>query len=909
MGDGGVYLSVRMRLGTIFLLLGLMASLSAHATHNRAGEITYRHLVGNTYEVTITTYTKESVVADRPYLTLLWGDEGNGNPIDSLPRVNGPVDLAGNPTGELIGGDVRLNLYTGTHTYSGPGIYTLVVEDPNRNGGVLNIPGSVDVPFCITSQLIIDPQAGPNDSPLLLAPAIENACLGQVWEHNPAAYDPDGDSLSYDLIACAGFECLPIEGFVQPNDVEGGGGDFYVEPLTGTVIWDTPQLAGEYNMALRIREWRQIQGQWLMVGEVIRDMQINVQVCPNQPPVVEVPADTCIVQGENLTFSVTATDPDGDDVVVSAIGGPFEALDPDASYSWNPMTDNGNFSWTPGCDAVRPAAYQLVFKATDNDAVPLSDVETVNVKVLARPVTGMQAAPIGNAVEVDWAEHPCTDSYTEAMQSLGGYEVHRRIGSYTVVSDHCEVGMPGGTGYEQIAFVQGLANNAFLDVETLSFGATYCYRVVAVMPNGAKSKVGGEACAVIDKGVPVMTGASVEVSDESLGEVEVRWSPPSDADTVDAFPGPYRYVLEARPAAGEPWVTLLEGPTSSSLGALDTTAVHAGIDSETPQWSYRVACWSGTDIIGTSTPAPIPILQLTPADNQITLTVPPGRPWFDTAFVFHRVLLDGSLSLMDTLPVPLLTDTGLVNGVSMCYRVRTLGTYGSPGILDPIENWSAVRCATPFDLEPPCPPAFEVLANCAEETVTVSWSTPTCADDVMGYNLYRSDSLGGELKWLLEIDQPSDTSLVLEADELGGSIAGCWALTSLDSLMPGPSGALQRNESAIGDTVCTDNCPFYFLPNVFTPNLDGRNDLYRPFPWKFVDSVDFRAFNRWGEMVWRTQDPDLNWSGEHMGTGEVCADGTYHYTCVAYTRRLIGVVPERFSGTLQLLGGLKSSEE
>ena len=634
MGVGGVYLSVRMRLGTIFLLLGLMASLSAHATHNRAGEITYRHLVGNTYEVTITTYTKESVVADRPYLTLLWGDEGNGNPIDSLPRVNGPVDLAGNPTGELIGGDVRLNLYTGTHTYSGPGIYTLVVEDPNRNGGVLNIPGSVDVPFCITSQLIIDPQAGPNDSPLLLAPAIENACLGQVWEHNPAAYDPDGDSLSYDLIACAGFECLPIEGFVQPNDVEGGGGDFYVEPLTGTVIWDTPQLAGEYNMALRIREWRQIQGQWLMVGEVIRDMQINVQVCPNQPPVVEVPADTCIVQGENLTFSVTATDPDGDDVVVSAIGGPFEALDPDASYSWNPMTDNGNFSWTPGCDAVRPAAYQLVFKATDNDAVPLSDVETVNVKVLARPVTGMQAAPIGNAVEVDWAEHPCTDSYTEAMQSLGGYEVHRRIGSYTVVSDHCEVGMPGGTGYEQIAFVQGLANNAFLDVETLSFGATYCYRVVAVMPNGAKSKVGDEACAVIDKGVPVMTGASVEVSDESLGEVEVRWSPPSDADTVDAFPGPYRYTSSSKRdrQQASPGCRCIEGaqPRHPALGALDTTALlHAGIDSQDPACGqYRVtACWSGHGhAIGTSAPAPSAAVGGSPRRTTTSRsTVPAGQ--------------------------------------------------------------------------------------------------------------------------------------------------------------------------------------------------------------------------------------------------------------------------------------------
>ena len=190
------------------------------------GEITYRHVEGTTYEVTITTYTKSSVVADRPWLSLRWGDEGSTAGQDSLPRINGPLDGGGNPTGELLDGDVRLNLYRGLHTYAGPGIYTLVVEDPNRNDGVLNIPGSVDVPFCITSQLlIIDPEAGQNDSPILLAPAIENACIGQRWEHNPGAYDPDGDSLSYDLVACAGFDCLPIEGFVQPNEVDGAGGN------------------------------------------------------------------------------------------------------------------------------------------------------------------------------------------------------------------------------------------------------------------------------------------------------------------------------------------------------------------------------------------------------------------------------------------------------------------------------------------------------------------------------------------------------------------------------------------------------------------------------------------------------------------------------------------------------------
>lgn len=898
-----------MRLQFLLLVLAVLVGLPALATHNRAGEITYRHLEGTTYEVTITTYTKSSVVADRPWLPLRWGDEGSTTAIDSLPRINGPLDPAGIPTGELIEGEVRLNIYKGTHTYAGPGIYSLVVEDPNRNDGVLNIPSSVDVPFCITSLLIIDPEAGQNDSPLLLAPAIENACIGQRWEHNPGAFDPNGDSLSYDLIACAGFDCLPIEGFVQPNEVEGAGGEFYVEPLTGTVVWDAPGLSGEYNMALRIREWRWVGGQWLMVGEVIRDMQINVETCPNEPPVVEVPSDTCILQGETLTFTVTASDPNGDAVTVTAIGGPFEDFEPDAGFGWNPLTDVGTFGWTPGCDAVRLAPYQVVFKATDSDAVPLSDVETVRVRVLPRPVVATSAAPIGNAVEVDWIEHPCTDSYTPAVQALGGYEVYRRIGEGDIDQGTCEVGMPAGAGYTLVATVQGLTNNAYLDAQTLSYGATYCYRIVAVMPDGARSKVGPEACAEIDKGVPVMTGASVEVSDPVAGVVEVRWSPPTDADTVEAFPGPYRYRLEARPDGGSEWAVIHEGPTDPVLGALDSVHVHTGVDSETPTWRYRVTALSGEDAIGVSTPAPVPDLQLGPADNSMALSVPVGRPWSDTAFVFQRILTDGTPVLLDTVPEPLYVDTGLVNGIPVCYRVRTLGTYGSPGILDPIENWSAIRCATPYDTEPPCPPVFTVDADCVEETVAIHWSPSDCAEDITGYRLYRSDSLGAPLGLLFEWEDNGDTVRVLDAEELGGSIAGCWALTALDSLMPGPGGVLRQNESAQGDTVCTDNCPFYFLPNVFTPNLDGLNDRFRPFPWKFVDSVDFRVFNRWGEQVWQTSDPELEWDGTHQETGSICADGAYHYTCTAYTRRLVGNVPERFSGTFQLLGGLDPDKE
>ena len=61
--------------------------------------------------------------------------------------------------------------------------------------------------------------------------------------------------------------------------------------------------------------------------------------------------------------------------------------------------------------------------------------------------------------------------------------------------------------------------------------------------------------------------------------------------------------------------------------------------------------------------------------------------------------------------------------------------------------------------------------------------------------------------------------------------------------------------------------------------------------------------------MWRTADPDLGWNGQHKTSGGMCADGTYHYTCKAYTRRLVGTVVERFSGTLQLMGGLDPGSE
>ena len=56
----------------IILFFLVLYGLNLSATHNRAGEITYKQISLLTYEVTIITYTKDSAPADRCELEILW---------------------------------------------------------------------------------------------------------------------------------------------------------------------------------------------------------------------------------------------------------------------------------------------------------------------------------------------------------------------------------------------------------------------------------------------------------------------------------------------------------------------------------------------------------------------------------------------------------------------------------------------------------------------------------------------------------------------------------------------------------------------------------------------------------------------------------------------------------------------
>ena len=226
----------------LFLLALLTLPAYVFATHQRAAEITFRHLSGLTYEITLTSYTNtlSPVNNARNYLTINWGDGTS----DLIPRVQSI----------FLPDTIRYNKYVGQHTFPGPSSspYVISCEDPNRNLGIMNIPNSVNIPMYIYSELTISPYITYDNSPILLVPPVDNACVNEPFYHNPGAYDPDGDSLSYKLVTCLCIQGMPIPGYTLPPPVN----SCHINPVTGDFSWISPPQQGEYNIAILIVEWR-----------------------------------------------------------------------------------------------------------------------------------------------------------------------------------------------------------------------------------------------------------------------------------------------------------------------------------------------------------------------------------------------------------------------------------------------------------------------------------------------------------------------------------------------------------------------------------------------------------------------------------------------------------------------------
>lgn len=923
------------------LLLFLITPYLTFATHLRAGEITVERINCGalTFKITITVYTNTG--SDIKFGDGLL-DFGDGTTMTTPSKDNGT--LPGLPK------EVGYVTYSVNHTYSGPGRYVISYLEPNRNGGILNMFNSVETRFYIETVINIDPFLGCNNTPKLLVPPIDKACTGSAWYHNPGAYDPDGDSISFEMTVPKKEKGQVVANYRDPNAKEFydrvnlnygtaneaglGPPTFKIDAITGTILWDAPGAAGEYNIAFLIKEWRKLNGVWIQLGYVERDMQIIVEDCKNTRPELQVPQDICVEAGTIIDQSIFGFDPDSDDVLIEAYSQVFGIQPSSAKITFpNPngyqKSSPANpariiFHWETKCEHIKEQPYQVVFKITDNPAVKpaLIQFKTWNITVVGPAPTwkDAQTIPGKRSANLVWDPYKCSNATT--------MQVWRRIDEFPFTPPECVTGMPDFLGYTKIAEVP-IAQSNYVDSNSgkgLAIGAKYCYRLVAVFPTpgGGQSYLSKDTClAPIKADAPIITNVSVTKTGLTDGVIQVRWRTAYELDQVQ-FPPPYSYeVYRAEGITGNIKITK---PHPGRL--TDTTFVDTGIDTEELMYNYRVVLYDGgNNKVDTSYAASSVRLEAKPLLQKIELNWVADVPWSNRSEKFPLHLIyrgpanatEAQLVLIDQVDVNAngfkYTDEGKFNNQPLketdtyCYRVLTRGTYGNPRIVEPLENYSQKVCAQPSDNTPPCQPVLAVKGQSCDDIIkttgcgsnvfsnTLTWNRPkdaACRADVRSYNIYIADHVGEEFR--LYFENVRDTFFV-DVNENLKSYARCYKIQAVDR---------SGNKSDLSESYCFDNCPHYELPNVFTPGDDGCNPKFSAFSdrvkidesgngpcgpvnleelrarcARFVLAVNLKVYNRWGKEVYTYESGGertiyIDWDGRDTQGAELAA-GVYYY--------------------------------
>jgi hypothetical protein len=77
-------------------------------------------------------------------------------------------------------------------------------------------------------------------------------------------------------------------------------------------------------------------------------------------------------------------------------------------------------------------------------------------------------------------------------------------------------------------------------------------------------------------------------------------------------------------------------------------------------------------------------------------------------------------------------------------------------------------------------------------------------------------------------------------------------------------------------------------------------------PIKFITEININIFNRWGEEVYKSNDPYFTWEGNNIETNQPSPSGIYYFKCEVYSLRLSGIEQLEITGILHLVRGTKT---
>lgn len=326
----------------VLVVLALALHFSAMATHVVGGSLTYEHLGGSTYRVTLKMYrdcTPGNAAFPGSVRIEVRDENGASFSPDKDIVINFPGATAVQPYIDTCAANPGLCLeeaiYTRVVNNLPPrvGGYHLFYQYCCRNSTLDNVVNPLNTGETWYAYIPDNSSLITNSSPVWVNPPPVFVCQGQPMNYDHGATDSDGDSLVYSYYTpyddnaptWPGPVFPPITwvgGFGANNAC--GGPPLTMSSTTG-FITGAPPFVGQYVCGVRCEEYRN----GVKIGEILRDFQLNVVYCPPLAQASIGPSnDACT--GGTINFNNTS--------------------DPANSYYWDfgdgaSILDTSTFQW------------------------------------------------------------------------------------------------------------------------------------------------------------------------------------------------------------------------------------------------------------------------------------------------------------------------------------------------------------------------------------------------------------------------------------------------------------------------------------------------------------------------------------------------------------------------------------
>jgi len=178
--------------------------------------------------------------------------------------------------------------------------------------------------------------------------------------------------------------------------------------------------------------------------------------------------------------------------------------------------------------------------------------------------------------------------------------------------------------------------------------------------------------------------------------------------------------------------------------------------------------------------------------------------------------------------------------------------------------------------------------------------------DVLGCSKPVKDTMILFVAKIIADAGPRDTSVVIDQPlQLGASGGTNYAWTpttwlndpSISNPISFPQNDIEYVVRVSNDFGCFDTDsirvrvfkvkPGLFVPNAFTPNGDGDNDIFRPIPIGMKSMDIFRVYNRWGQMLYSGTGNGAGWDGRFAGRPQETATYVWYAEGVDYLNNKI----------------------